>query len=133
MHPALKRVFIVVFPWLALLVAGGLLWHRWGYGRVVASAHLRADGNFLRSDLKCVIRKYPKSMIPFARDGYYYGCEVRWHQVLLAASAFSWDNSAADVCSVRIASREEAVFTIGEHRIRWSGNGWQGSTWDSPQ
>ena len=125
----MKRVFNIIFPLLlGLVIAAAFFWHRWYHGVVVAEARFRGKAPFHDLETVCLVRQYPKSVIPFASDGYFYGCEVHWRQLLMSASAYSWDSYTADRFQIDMASANEAVFTIGSYRFRWRGGGWQGST-----
>ncbi len=85
------------------------------------------------SDLTCVIREYPQTIIPFASDGCFYGCEVRFRQVLLSSVAYYWDSFSTNDCSIKITSPDDVLFSIGSHRIQCSGIGWRGATWSTPR
>ncbi len=130
----MKKSANVVFPALLLILFGAaFLLYRWHSGVVVASAQSSSGTSFPGTDLRCTIREYPRSGVPLSGDGHFYSCEVRWRQVLLAASAYGWDSYTAKQCSVEITSPTAAVFTIGDYRIRCSDIGWEGATWHRPE
>lgn len=133
----MKKPAELVFPFvIVVILAAAFLWHRWQSGRIVAEAHYKLGEMMPTNDLHCLIRAYPRSHIPTGE--YFYGCEVRWHNVLLSAVAFNWDSYTANDCSVTSTSRENVLFTVGSYRIRCSGIGWSrfgepGAIWQEVQ
>ena len=118
------QILLVTVTLAAVFVGAAFLWHHWRSGFVVTEARYRAGSYAPESDLRCLIRAYPKGGLSPLFGGYYYGCEVRWRRVLLSSTAYSWDffdSPDASECKVIITSKDDVLFILGPHHIRCSG------------
>jgi len=131
--PVIKTAKITFLTLIVALLASAFYWNYWYSGRVVAEAHFRSGKRMPGSDLTCIIREYPQTNSPFTNCAYFYGCEVRFRQVLLSSVAFYWDSFYTEDFSIKITSPDDVLFSIGDHRIQCSGIGWCGATWSTPR